>query len=121
MRDSGAAAQALQGPLDGTWALWDGHRQPRYVFQITDPAGGAGPPEGAWRRFGAAATGPIAAIIRRGDRLTIQFAADGEVVRVSLSRHGDGEWSGDVKENGRDLSVAVRLSGPRWCGARHRC
>ncbi|HLZ84105.1 MAG TPA: hypothetical protein VKQ54_11110 [Caulobacteraceae bacterium] len=112
MRDSAAAAQALQGPLDGTWTLWAGKR-PLFVLQITDPAGGAGSPEGAWRRADASApTGPIDGIARRGDRLTIRFTSGGEVVRVRLSRRADGTWSGEANENGRERAVALRRSAP---------
>jgi hypothetical protein len=111
MRDSAAAAQALQGPLDGTWTLWDARGRSLFVFQITDPVGGAGPLEGAWRRSGASApAGMIEAIARRGDHLAIRFAGAGEVVRARLRRRGDGAWSGEANENGRDLSVAIRRS-----------
>ena len=112
MRESAAAAQALQGPLDGAWTLCDAHGRPLFVLQITDPAGGAGPPEGAWRRSGAsAAAGLIDAIARRGDRLVIRLAGDGEVARVRLRRRGDGSWSGKANENGHDIPVALRRAG----------
>jgi hypothetical protein len=112
MRDSAAAAQALEGPLDGAWTLWAGDR-PLYVFQITDPADAAGPLGGAWRLAGASASvGVIAAIARRGDRLTFRFAADGEVVRVRLRRRADGAWSGAADENGRAFPAALRRTAP---------
>jgi hypothetical protein len=111
IRESAAAAQALQGPMDGTWTLSDARRRPLFVFQFTDPAGGAGPLEGAWRRSGASApAGLIDAIARRGDHLAIRFAGGGEVVRVRLRRRADGTWSGEANENGHDLSVALRRS-----------
>ena len=112
MRDSAAAAEALQGPLDGTWTLRDAQRRPLFVFQITDPVGG-GPLEGAWRRPGASA--PVVLIDeieRRGDRLAIRFAGDGEVVRVSLRRRGDGAWTGQANENGREFLVSLRRPAP---------
>jgi hypothetical protein len=109
MRDSAAAAQALQGPLDGTWILLTRER-PLYVIQLTDPAGGSGPLTGAWRGPGASASiGLIDAIVRRGDSLTIQFAASGVVVRVLL-RRDDGTWIGTANENGRDRGVVLRRS-----------
>ena len=112
MRDSAAAAQALQGPLDGSWTLWAGDR-PLYILQLTDPAGGAGPLQGAWRRSGAStAAGLIDAVARQGDRLAIRFAGDGEVVRVRLRRRADGAWFGEANENGRDFAVALRRSAP---------
>src|SRR5271165_4228998 len=61
MQESAAAAQALQGPLDGTWALSDAQSQPLFMFQIADPAGGAGQLQGAWRRSGGSA--PAAGLI----------------------------------------------------------
>lgn len=110
MRDSAAAAQALQGPLDGTWTLGDTHHRLLFVFQVSDPAGGAGSLEGAWRRSGESApAGLIDAIARRGDRLAIRFTGGhGEVVRVRLRRRADGVWSGEANENGHDLPVALR-------------
>jgi hypothetical protein len=117
IRDSDAAAQALQGPLDGAWTLCDVHRRPLFVFQITDPAGGAGRLDGAWRRSGAfAPAGPIDAIARRADRLAIRFTDAGEagqVVRVRLRRRRDGAWAGAASENGHDLPVTLRRSGSR--------
>ena len=111
MRDSATAAQGLQGPLDGTWTLRDVRGRPLYVFQITDPVGGAGPLEGAWRKSGRSApAGLIDAVARRSDRLTIRFAGGGEVVRVRLRRRGDGAWVGGVSENGHDLAVTLRRS-----------
>jgi hypothetical protein len=112
MRDSAAAAQALEGPLDGAWTLWAGDR-PLYVFQITDPAGGAGPLGGAWRRTGVSASaGPIDAIVLRGDRLAIRFAADGVAVGVRLRRRPSGAWSGEVNQYGRPFPAALRPTAP---------
>jgi hypothetical protein len=109
MRESAAAAQALQGGLDGTWTLLDAHHRLLFVFQITDPAAGAGPLEGAWRRpVESAPAGLIDAIARRDDRLTIRFSAGGNVVRVHLHRRAEGAWSGEASENGHDLPVALR-------------
>jgi hypothetical protein len=119
MRDSAAAAQALQGPLDGTWTLWDAHRRPLFVFQITDPVGGAGPLEGAWRQAGASApAGLIDVMARRADHLVIRFVSAGESTRLCLHRRSDGSWSGEANENGHVLPVALRRStrspAPPW-------
>jgi hypothetical protein len=111
--ESVSAAQALQGPLDGTWTLEDSRRQPLFVLQITDPAGGAGPLGGAWLGSAAnARANPIDAITRRGDRLSIEFADNGKRVRISLKRDLEGRWSGVAKENGRDLLLTLRRSAP---------
>jgi len=114
MRESAAAAQALQGPLDGTWTLSDHHRRPLFVLQITDPAGGRAL-AGAWRRAGvSAAASPIDDIARQGDRLEIRFAGGetaGETVRVRLRRRGEGAWAGVAAcENGHGLAVTLRRS-----------
>jgi hypothetical protein len=109
MRDSAAAAQVLQGPLDGSWTLSDEHGRALYMLQITDPVGGAGPLEGAWRTGGkTTAEGLIETIRRRSDFLTIQFLADGGVVRVHLRRRANGTWSGEANDKGRPLQVALR-------------
>jgi hypothetical protein len=100
LRASATAAQALQGPLDGSWTLAAGGRA-RYAFQITDIAGGARPLEGAWRRAGAAAAPrSIDIIARQGDRLSIRLIDEGEVVRIRLHRRAEGQWSGELNDNG---------------------
>ena len=48
---SSQAAQALQGPLDGTWVLRDGAGRAVLILQIVDPAGG-GALSAAWRAPG---------------------------------------------------------------------
>ncbi len=110
LRDSGAAAQALQGPLDGTWTLSNRRRGTLLVFQITDPAGG-GPLEAAWREPGAGgAAGLVEAITRRNDRLSISFnRSDGAgPVGLMLKRSGAGVWSGDLVEGGHVSLVTLR-------------
>jgi hypothetical protein len=113
MRESAAAAQTLQGPLDGTWTLWDAHHRRLFVLQITDPAGG-GPLAGAWRGTGAsAAAGLIDAIARHGDHLEIRFARGAparETVQVRLRRRGEGAWAGVAIVNGAARAVTLRRS-----------
>ncbi len=46
---SAVAAQALQGPLDGAWALRARAGRVLFVFQMSDPPGSVGPVQGAWR------------------------------------------------------------------------
>ncbi len=115
LRESGAAAQALQGPLDGTWTLRDNRGGAPLVLQITDPAGG-GPLEAAWREPGAAgAAGLIETIARRGGRLSISFVrSDGaDPVGLTLKRRGAGLWSGDLVEGRLSRPVTLRrVSGP---------
>jgi hypothetical protein len=108
LRDSAAAAQVLQGPLDGCWTLWNDARR-LYVFQVSDPAGGSGSLAAAWRRTGASAPlGLVDVIARQGDRLTMRFAVDRRIVRLRLQRAGRGAWTGRLNESGQDLWVALR-------------
>lgn len=115
MRESAAAAQALQGALDGTWTLWDAHHRRLFVLQITDPAAG-GPLAGAWRGTGAStAAGLIDAIARHGDHLEIRLARGSpapETVQIRLRRRGGGAWAGVATANGAVLSVTLRRSAP---------
>ena len=110
MKASAAAAQALQGDLDGTWTLRDGHGRPLYVFQITDPAGGAGPLEAAWRSAGTASgMGLIDDIDRRGGRLVLRFTPDAgpSPTAVRLTRRGAMSWTGWVEHGGQTRRVIL--------------
>jgi len=111
IRNAAAGSQALQGPLDGAWTLYDARHRSLYVFQITDPADGTGALEAAWRGPGAsAATGLVTAITRQGNDLSIDFAggAMGETVSVRLQRRDDGEWSGRLTAKGRESATVLR-------------
>ena len=110
LRESGEAAQALQGPLDGTWTLRDNRGDAVLLFQITDPAGG-GPLEAAWREPGAGgAAGVVETIARRGDLLSILFTqTDGAGhVDLRLKRFSQGSWWGHLVEAGHVSPVILR-------------
>jgi hypothetical protein len=96
MRDSVAAAQALQGPLDGRWAVTDtrGHRL--YVLQIADPAQAAAPLTAAWSDPRTGALGGVDAISRVGGHLSLVFAPgpDGGPIRLTLHRKNRDVWAG---------------------------
>jgi len=101
---SAVAAQALQGPLDGTWILSDRRGAPMFMLQIGDP-----PTRGAlacaWRdSYGARG---YADCRRRGRRLEVQFKAVG---RVHLESDGAGVWRGMLIRAGRAESVTLRRS-----------
>jgi hypothetical protein len=98
---SAAAAQALQGPIDGTWVLRDRGGHVLYTLQITDPAGG-GPPQAAWLARGASA--PVERIARSAGRLSLAFHGE----RVRLQRRPGGEWSGVMTAKGRNVAVTMR-------------
>ncbi len=102
MRDSAAAAQALQGPLDGRWTLTDATGKTLYLLQIADPPHDAAPLTAAWTDPRTGALGPVDAIRRVGDRLNLVFASDpaGPPVRVTLRRLSGGVWSGWAASGG---------------------
>jgi hypothetical protein len=96
MKASAQAAQALQGPWDGTWILSGAHGHRLFVFQITDPADG-GPLAGAWREAGGAGrTGWIDAITRHGRELELSFtpAGQGATTEIRLERRETGSATG---------------------------
>jgi len=96
MRDSAAAAQALQGPLDGRWLLTDTRGRALYVLQIADPPHAAGPLTAAWTDPRTGALGGVEAISRAGNWLSLTFAPgpSGPPLRLTLRRLKDGAWSG---------------------------
>ncbi len=107
MRESAAAAQALQGPLDGHWTLKDARGRSLYEIQIADPPQGSGPLEGAWQAHGAKALGPLETLTLTGPRLVIVFTPGAETVRLVLTRGGPDLWRGAMIAPGG--GVAVRL------------
>jgi hypothetical protein len=113
VRGSIAAAQNLQGPLDGQWRVAGPDGTPLYALQIVDKAGGEAPLEGAWRdlrRTGApGSTGLIDDLQREGEGLSARFSAreGGQASVLTLSPDADGRWSGQLVEDGATRSVAV--------------
>jgi hypothetical protein len=111
LRASFAAAQGLQGPLDGRWTLSDGGAD-LYDFQIVDT--GSAPLEGVWRDLRRPAvpeaTGFLSDIERNGGRLTFQFQPrqSGPATVATLTATPDGHWSGDLEDGGRRMVVALR-------------
>lgn len=118
VKGSIAAAQGLQGPLDGGWILRGGDGVALYSLQIADPAGGYGPVEGAWRdlrRPGAVgSTGLIDSIERTYDGgAAVRFMPRAGIgSTLSLSAGPDGTWSGRLTEDGAaPASVAIERTG----------
>jgi hypothetical protein len=110
MRASAAAAQALQGELDGAWRLDDGRGRTLYILQITDPSGG-GPLEGGWRGPGQLSPfGPVDAIERRGAELALTITPDGSSISttVRLTRRRAGLWRGWITRDGRTTRAWFR-------------
>ncbi|WP_066683615.1 hypothetical protein [Caulobacter sp. CCH9-E1] len=113
VRGSIAAAQNLQGPLDGQWRVNGPDGTPLYALQIVDKAGGSAPLEGAWRdlrRTGApGSTGLIDDLQREGEGLSARFLAreGGQPSTLALRPDEDGRWSGQLVEDGATRTVAA--------------
>lgn len=96
--DSAAAAQGLQGPLDGAWTLRDHAGAVLFVFQMSDPPGSGGPVEGAWRD-GAGRIGTAEFIADGRRRLRIVVEGAGATNLVLVERSGGG-WRGALPGRG---------------------
>ena len=100
MHESAAAAQALQGAMDGRWILCDQHGRALFVFQIVDRAGDSRRIEAVWSPAGKlAATEPVRAVdfIRSdGAGLWLRFAAAEGEIRMDLHRLGHHRWRGRI-------------------------
>lgn len=111
LRASFAAAQGMQGPLDGRWTLIS-NGEALYDFQLVDT--GSAPLEGVWRdlRRPAApeATGFLTDISRTGGQLSFTFqpTAEGPAATVILVASPEGRWSGEMVDAGRRKAVALR-------------
>lgn len=111
IRESVAAAESLQGPLDGGWTLTVEGR-PRYVFQIMDPPNG-GAVQAAWREWGTDGASTVIAVDQvsvRGRILTLVFTRPGASGDTTVRLHnlrGLG-WRGDILEDGRRSSAVLR-------------
>ena len=110
VRASFAAAQGMQGPLDGRWVVRTGGME-LYDLQLVDKNQGA--VEGAWRdprRKGAAdASGFIDSVQRNGGELTVRFQPHpgADPVQLSLRQLGD-SWTGELIERGDRQTVTLR-------------
>ncbi len=112
LRASYESAQGLQGPLDGGWALMTAAGQDLYALRFVDR--GSGPLEGAWRdarRPGALdGFGFLDHIERRGGQVTLRFTPrrGAPPTVITLSAAAEGQWSGDMVEDGAPRTVVMR-------------
>ncbi len=111
IRESADAAQAMQGPMDGTWTLYAAHGRPLAILQITDPASGDGRMEAGWR--GPAPDAPLSLverIARDGAQLTVDLgpAAPTGLRNLTLARRGARVWTGRAASGGRTTPVTLR-------------
>jgi hypothetical protein len=113
IRQSVAAAEGLQGALDGEWTLYGADGKVLYVFMFVDPASGRGPLEAAWRdprrQRGADDLGVVDSLQRDGAILTLNFVAHpgAPPVVVHLQDAGPG-WSGQLTDGGSAQTVSLR-------------
>lgn len=112
VKGSIAAAQNLQGPLDGGWKVVGADGIQIYALQIVDKAGGYGELEGAWRdvrRPGTVgSTGLIEDLRRDGDDILVRFSPKvGQSSTLTLRPAGYERWSGELVENGETMAVVA--------------
>ena len=110
VKGSVAAAQNLQGPLDGSWRVTSADGAQLLALQIVDKVGGASELEGAWRdvrRPGSVgSTGLIDDLRQDGDQIIARFSPrGGESAVLTLRRVGYEVWSGELYENGAPIAV----------------
>jgi hypothetical protein len=116
IRGTSAAAQTLQGPLDGRWSLADRDGAPLYTLLFVD--NGRGALEGAWRDVtrgaGLTATGVIDNLSRNGGALNASFyPRPGQpTVSLNLTQQADGAWTGDLDQGGARRGVRLLRDEP---------
>jgi hypothetical protein len=106
------AAQGLQGPLDGGWAIEGPDGATLYALQLVDKVGGYDGLEGAWRdprRPGTVgSTGLIDFVDRSYSGFLARFSPrPGQLATLDLTPRGDGSWSGKLNENGVETPVTA--------------
>nr|WP_295108580.1 hypothetical protein [uncultured Caulobacter sp.] len=112
VKGSVAAAQSLQGPLDGGWKIVGADGGQIYALQIVDKAGGYGELEGAWRDLrrpgSVGSTGLVEDLRREGDAVVVRFSPRvGQSSVLSLRPSGYEHWSGELAENGASVAVVA--------------
>ncbi|WP_199225331.1 hypothetical protein [Caulobacter sp. HMWF025] len=117
IKASVAAAQGLQGPLDGGWTVRDPEGRALYTLQLVDPASGNGPVEGAWRdvrRPGSVgSTGLIDTVERSGEAVVVRFTPlAGQSAALTVNPVDETRWSGTLVENGVGHAVVAEQQPP---------
>jgi hypothetical protein len=107
---SAAAAQALQGPLDGTWAaqFWS-HRNIRtgYTFQIVDTVTRRRALQAAWCSSDGKRCGYVEKIRHSSTALHMKFHDQGIAVDVDLQPSGPRTWRGEIERGDEKFSALV--------------
>lgn len=112
VKGSVAAAQSLQGPLDGGWNINGANGGQIYALQIVDKAGGYGELEGAWRDLrrpgSVGSTGLVEDLRREGDTVIVRFSPKvGQSSVLTLRPSGYERWAGELAENGASMAVVA--------------
>lgn len=112
VKGSVAAAQSLQGPLDGGWNINGANGDQIYALQIVDKAGGYGELEGAWRDLrrpgSVGSTGLVEDLRREGDAVVVRFSPKGgQSTILTLRPSGYERWAGELAENGATVAVTA--------------
>ena len=112
VKGSVAAAQSLQGPLDGGWKVAGADGGQIYALQIVDKAGGYGELEGAWRDLrrpgSVGSTGLVEDLRRDGETVVVRFSPrGGQSTVLTLRPSGYERWSGELAENGATVAVVA--------------
>lgn len=107
------AAQGLQGPLDGGWAIQGPDGTTLFRLQLVDKVGGLDGLEGAWRdtrRPGTVgSTGLLDFVDRSYGGFLVRFSPKpGHLATLDLTARGDGSFSGKLNENGVETPVTAR-------------
>jgi hypothetical protein len=116
IRGTSAAAQTLQGPLDGRWSLAEEGGAELYTLLFVD--NGRGALEGAWRDVtrgaGLTATGVIDNLSRDGAALNASFypRTGQATVSLNLLQLPDGTWTGDLDQGGARRGVRLLRDEP---------
>lgn len=117
IKGSIAAAQGLQGPLDGGWTVQAADGAALYALQLVDPASGNGPLVGAWRDMrrpaSVGSTGLVEAIERAGDAVIVRFSPKaGQSSFLTLNPTDEMRWSGALLEDGVSRAVTAQQQAP---------
>jgi hypothetical protein len=109
---SARTAQAMQGPLDGGWALSSEDGRRIYSFRFADRGQGMSQAEGAWRDLqseAGQASGFISQVGYDGEKLMLRFYEAGpeDLVVLTLKPVGAGAWPGELWRKGAVTRVML--------------
>jgi hypothetical protein len=110
IRQSFAAAESYQGPLDGGWTLAEDRGGDRFRFQIVERRDRL---EAAWRdlrsKDALTTSGLVDDIERSGAGLVLRFQdGRGASVRLTLQPAGEDRWKGQLAQGDQSLPVTLR-------------